>query len=219
MRTKSIFREELPSRRQYDSPVRRKRAAETRERIVAAGCALVHSFTTWDWSDLTIRAVAGKAEVSESTIYRHFASERELHDAVVHRLQQEAGVSYEGLALDDLAETTRQVFASLSAFAVSAWTPQMDNPALISIDRVRMNALLEAVGEPSGNWRQAERQVAAAMLDVLWSVPSYERLVAQWKMDAAEATEAITWIMGLIISALRDGPPPTALTRYRRNRE
>ena len=211
--------EELPSRRQYDSPVRRKRAAETRERIVAAGCALVHSFTTLDWNDLTIRAVAGKAEVSESTIYRHFASERELHDAVMHRLHQEAGVSYDGLTLDDLAGTTRQVFAALSAFAVSAWTPQMDDPTHISIDQARMNALLEAVDEPSGSWRQAERQVAAAMLDVLWSVPSYERLVTQWKMDAAEATEAITWVMGLIVSALRDSPPPTALTPYRRNRE
>src|SRR6266567_531483 len=126
MRAPSTPKAELPARRQYDSPVRRKRAAETRERIVAAGSALVHAFPTWDWDDLTFRAVAGKAGVSESTVYRHFATERDLHDAVMHRLQQEAGVSYAGLTLDDLAETTRRVFAALPAFAVSAWTQQTD---------------------------------------------------------------------------------------------
>jgi AcrR family transcriptional regulator len=217
MRTKSIPQEELPSHRQYDSPVRRKRAAETRERVVAAGSALVRSATSWDWNDLTIRAVAEKAGVSESTVYRHFASERELHDAVMHRLHQETGVSYEGMTLDELPETTRRVFAALSAYAVSAWTPQMDDPTLISIDQVRMNALLEAVGEPSGSVAPEQRRVAAAMLDVLWSVPSYERLVAQWKMDAAEATEAITWAMGLIVSTLRDAPPPAAAAHLRRD--
>ena len=35
-------------RRRYDSPLRRERGAQTRERIVAAGSALAHSFTTWD---------------------------------------------------------------------------------------------------------------------------------------------------------------------------
>lgn len=217
MRATSTQKEEQPSRRQYDSPVRRKRAAETRKRIVDAGSALVHSFTTWDWNDLTFRAVAAKAGVSESTVYRHFATEHELHDAVMHRLQQEAGVSYQDLTLDDLTETTRRVFASLSAFAVSDWTPQMDDLTLLSADQVRMDALLGAVSEPSGSWPQAERQVAAAMLDVLWGVPSYERLVTQWKMDGPAATAAITWVMGLIVSALREGPPPTALTSSGRN--
>lgn len=209
MSATSTTRDELPPRRQYDSPVRRKRATETRERIVAAGSALVHSFATLDWSDLTFRAVAEKAGVSESTVYRHFASERELHDAVMHRLQQEAGVSYEGMTLDELPETTRRVFASLSAYAVSAWARQTDDPTLVTADRVRMDALLGAVGEPAGSLAPEQRQVAAAMLDVLWSVSSYERLVTQWKMDGEQATAAITWVMGLIVGVLRDSPTPT----------
>jgi AcrR family transcriptional regulator len=215
MRATSTNIEELHSRRQYDSPVRRKRAAETRERIVAAGSALVHSFATWDWNDLTFRAVAEKAGVSESTVYRHFASERELHDAVMYRLQQEAGVSYEGMTLDELPETTRRVFASLSAYAVSAWTRQMDDPTLVTADRVRMDALLGAVGEPSASLSSEQRQMAAAMLDVLWSVPSYERLVTQWKLDGEQATAAITWVMGLIVGVLRDGPTSTPIPGHR----
>jgi AcrR family transcriptional regulator len=212
-------KEELPSRRQYDSPVRRKRAAETRERIVAAGSALVHSYTTWNWDNLTFRTVAEKAEVSESTVYRHFANERELRDAVMRRLEQEAGVSYEGITLDELPETTRHVFAALSAYAVSAWTQQMDDPTLITTDRVRTDALLGAVAESSGSLAPEQRQVAAAMLDVLWSVPSYERLVTQWKMDGEQAAAAITWVMGLIVDVLRDKPASTPPPFPGRNRE
>ena len=35
-----------PARRRYDSPVRRQRAAETRERILTAGAELLHGFPT-----------------------------------------------------------------------------------------------------------------------------------------------------------------------------
>ena len=46
----------MSERRPYDSPVRRSRAAATRERIVAAGSELVHGFEAWDWDQLTYRA-------------------------------------------------------------------------------------------------------------------------------------------------------------------
>ena len=72
--------------------LRRAQMAETRERILAAGSALVHEFKSWDWRPLTFRAVAERAGVGERTVYRHFATERELRDAVMTRCEQEAGV-------------------------------------------------------------------------------------------------------------------------------
>src|SRR5215471_9947932 len=100
-------------RRRYNSPVRQQRAIETRNRIVAAGSALVHELPSWDWSGLTFRAVAERAGVGERTVYRHFPTERHLHDAVMQRLESEAGVSYEDVNLTNLAETTSRVFGSL----------------------------------------------------------------------------------------------------------
>jgi len=44
------------------------------------------------------------------------------------------------------------------------------------------------------------------MIDVLWGVPTYRRLVSGWSLDADEATAAVNWTMGLLISAL-DGHP------------
>ena len=52
--------------------------------------------------------------------------------------------------------------------------------------------------------------MAAAVLDVLWSVASYERMVVDWQIDPAEATRGITWVIGLLreaISAASDGLP------------
>ena len=48
--------------------------------------------------------------------------------------------------------------------------------------------------------------MAAAVLDVLWSVASYERLVVDWQMDPAEATRGISWVIGWIRQAIGARP-------------
>lgn len=55
--------EPVQQRRKYDSPVRRQRAADTRERIISAGAELLHGFPVWNWRALTVRGVAGKSVV------------------------------------------------------------------------------------------------------------------------------------------------------------
>ena len=58
--------EQTRERRPYDSPVRRQRAAETRERIIAAGAELLHGFPVWNWRALTVRSVAERARVNRA---------------------------------------------------------------------------------------------------------------------------------------------------------
>lgn len=197
-------------RRRYESPVRRAQLAETRERIVAAGSELAHEATSWDWRDLTARAVAERAGVSERTVYRHFATERLLHEAVMRRLQDEAGVSYEGLGLDDLGPVTARVFASLASYAVPPSV--VDGAPFVAQDEARRAAVVAAVAPATGDWPEAEARMAAAMLDVLWLPTSYERLVGAWGLDPGEATRAVTWVIDLVNRAVRagdrPGPPP-----------
>jgi AcrR family transcriptional regulator len=185
--------------------MRRQQAAETRARILDAASALVHGFPTWDWRALTFRAVAARAGVSERTVYRHFPTERELRDAVMRRLEEEAGVSYEGLGLDDLAAVTALVFSSRASFAASPTL--VDDPTFVAEDRLRRDALRDAVAEVATDWTDVEREMAAGLLDVLWNVPSFERLVIQWGLDAEDASRAIEWAIGLVVGALRAGGP------------
>jgi AcrR family transcriptional regulator len=197
-------------RRSYDGTLRRQRAAQTREAIIAAGSALVHSFPAWDWRDLTFGAVAERAGVGKRTVYRYFPTERDLHDAIMRRLEEEAGVSYESLSLDNLGDVTARVFSTLSSYAVSRWAePDLQQqPTLVAEDQRRRDALISAVTAAAPDWPDGQRQKAAALLDVLWSVPSYERLTSAWKFEGDEATTTIAWLIGMLVDAIRDDRRP-----------
>jgi AcrR family transcriptional regulator len=197
-------------RRRYDSPRRRQQAAETRERIVDAGSELVHGFDSWDWKGLTFRAVAERAGVGERTVYRHFPTERHLHDAVMQRLEEEAGITYEDVELQNLGEVTARVFASVHRFAVRESVVTPDDPTFVAVDERRRHALLKAVSQSAAHWTDAERETLAALLDMLWNLPSYERLVGVWNLAGDDAARAITWVIDLLVHAIEnDERPPT----------
>jgi AcrR family transcriptional regulator len=204
--SRAAVRKPTRRRRSYHSPLRRKRAAETRERIIAAGVELLHGFAVWNWSALTVRGVAKQARVNERTVYRHFASEGELRDAVLARLQEQARVDLEGLALEDLQETTARIFEFVSSFPLEPRTPR--DAVLLAAGRRQREALLAAVAPPAPGWSAGDRALAAALLDVLWSLSTYERLVADWQLDPKEAIRGVTWVMGLIQEAIRRGRRP-----------
>ncbi len=193
-------------RRRYDNTLRRERAAQTCERIVAAGAELVHEASIRDWRGVTIRAVAERAGVNERTVYRHFANERALRDAVMHRTEQEAGVDLTDLQLGDVADAAARIFQYVSSYPLEA-RPPLD-PTLVDANRRQHDALLAAVKEHASRWPSDDRTIAAAVLDVLWAIGSYERLVTDWQLDRGEATRAITWAIGLVEQAVREGRRP-----------
>jgi AcrR family transcriptional regulator len=195
-------------RRPYDSPVRRQQVADTRERILAAGSDLVHGFERWDWRELTVRAVAKRAGVSERTVYRHFSHERELHQAVMRRLQEEAGDPLDGLTLDRLPAVVADLFSYLSSFAITSRTTS--DPTFAAVDENRRRALVAAVEPSTAEWSETEREMAAALLDALWSVDAYQRLVTVWGLDTGEATRAMSGLTGLLVDAIRAGRRPWA---------
>ena len=198
---------QVPTPRQYDSPLRRQRAVETRERIVAAGCRLLHHSSIRDWRALTIRGVAAQAGVNERTVYRYFGNERGLRDAVMHRLEQEAGIDLEGVRLEDVADIARRIFAHVSSYPLRS-KPPLD-PTLTDANLRQRNALFGALDDWTAEWTESDRNCAAALLDVLWSVATYERLVSDWEMDRTQAIRAVTWAIGLVEEAVRNGRRPT----------
>jgi AcrR family transcriptional regulator len=198
----------VTTRRAYDSPVRRERAAETRERIVTAGSELVHRFASWDWDQLTFRAVAEQAGVGERTVYRHFPSERHLHDAVMHRLHEEAGVDYEGVTIANLAEVTARVLDSLGRFPTAPVVRVPADPTFEEVDARRRAALARVVAELDVDERS--RETIAALLDGLWNLPAFEHLVQGWELPPQRASGALAWLVELVLRAARAGEGPPA---------
>jgi AcrR family transcriptional regulator len=196
------------ARRRYDNTLRRERAGQTRERIVAAGAELLRASSIRDWNALTIRSVAERAGVHERTVYRHFANERALRDAVMHRLEQDAGVDLAHMQLDDVADVAVRTLQYVSAYNMQP-RPPLD-PTLDEAKHRQHEALLAAVAHHATRWSPEDRRIAAAMLDVLWAVGSYERVVGDWDLDRDEAIRGITWVIGLVTESVRGNRAPTA---------
>jgi transcriptional regulator with XRE-family HTH domain len=143
-------------KRKYHSPLRQQQAAETRQRIVAAGTELVHGFQSWDWKNLTARAVGERAGVSERTVQRYFPSERALRDAVLQGLVEESGVDLNNLNLSGFDDVVINMFNYLSSFAVE---PDLSvDPSQTKMDERRKEALFEAVVDATPNWSREEQQ-------------------------------------------------------------
>jgi AcrR family transcriptional regulator len=196
----------VSGRRRYDSALRREGAAQTRDRIVTAGADLLRGSSIRDWAGVTMRAVAERAGVNERTVYRHFANERALRDAVIHRLEQDAGVDLSQMQLEDVADVTARILQLVSAHPFDP-RPPLD-PTLAEASRRQHAALRGAVGRGAPRWPAEDRTIAAAVFDVLWAVGSYERLLAEWGLDPEQAIRAITWVIGLVEEAIHDGRHP-----------
>jgi AcrR family transcriptional regulator len=200
--------EPAPARRRYDSTLRQQRASETRDRIVAAGCELLDASSVRDWRGLTMRAVAERAGVNERTVYRHFTNERGLRDAVMGRLEQRAGIDLDELQLDGIVDVARRIFTTVASHPLER-RPPLD-PTLHDASRREQEALLRALGPHAADWSDVDRSVAAAMVNALWRVAVYEHLAVDWGLDDDAAIAGITWVIGLIEDAVRDGRAPLA---------
>ncbi len=94
----------------------------------------------------------------------------------------------------------------MSSFPLAPRTPR-DSTVAAANQRQR-EALLAAVDPSTTGWSAVDRALAASMLDVLWGVVSYEKLVVDWELDPTDAIRGITWVIGLIEEAVRDGRGP-----------
>jgi len=129
----------------------------------------------------------------------------ELHRAIVSQLEAESGVHYENLTLDEVSETGARVFESYSAFAASR---EGSEPPLPEEDRKRRDAISRAVTRETAGWTVLERERAAAVLDVLWSVESYRRLVSVWEMSIDDANSSMAWAIKVVLTEIRGDRRP-----------
>ncbi|WP_372748514.1 TetR/AcrR family transcriptional regulator [Litorivivens sp.] len=193
-------------KRSYNSPLREQQSAETRENIVSAGAALVHTLPDWDWKNLSARAVGEKAGVSERTVRRYFTTDAKLRDAVLKRLVEESGIDLSTLSLSDFSEVVVGLFQHLQSFQAKTTTPQ--DSAFDSLDRLRRAGLINAVVAETPDWSPEEQETAAAMLDILWQPQLFERLTGRWGFDDERTSRSLRWLFTLMHEAISAGRKP-----------
>jgi hypothetical protein len=118
-------------------------------------------------------------------------------------------VSYEDVDLTNIGDVTARVFAALQRFSVRASVETTQDPTFVGVEARRRDALMRAVSAAAPHWSATQQRAAAGLLDALWHVPTYERLVGVWGVDGAAATRAIDWLMTQVVTAItNDNPPP-----------
>lgn len=170
---------------------------------------MLHSTDVRNWDVLSIRAVAKGAGVNERTVYRHFGNERGLHDSVMGGLEEQAGVVLEGMRLEDVSKVTARIFEQLSAHPLGP--TQILDPTLSEAGQRVHTALLEAVSASTSDeeWTTEDRTMVAGMLDLLWSLAAYERLVRDWQLRPDQASTAVKWVIQMVESAVLQNQPPS----------
>ena len=197
----------VPTPRPYESPLRRQRAVETRERIIAAGCRLLQSSSVRDWHALTIRGAADEAGVNETNglpLLRERTGTPGRGDAPARAGGRSGARRHAARGPGPCGSPhpfPRVVVPS------SAQAPL--DPTLTDANLRQRTALLGALEEPTAPWPEEDRIAAAALFDVLWSVATYERLVSDWDLDRDQAIRTVTWAIGLIGEAVSQDRRPS----------
>lgn len=193
-------------KRRYNSEVRQQQSTRTREIIISSGVELAHEFPSWDWKNLTFRAVGERAGISERTVYRYFPTEQALKDAVLQQLVKESGIDLEALTLAEFTTTIKSLFRYMLSFA--AKTKEDEDPSFSSVDQERRAALLRSVIQATSGWTESQQQVATASLDILWQPATFERLLNGWSFDSEKSLATLTWLIDLVERAIREGQRP-----------
>jgi AcrR family transcriptional regulator len=194
------------SRRDYDNSLRRQRAGETRERIVTAGIELLKHSSIRDWQGVTIRAVAERAGIHETTVYRNFVNERGLRDAIMDRLEEQSGIHVDELRLEDLPGTAAKIVKTISSHPMEPHPPL--DPTLMKASQRQRASLLHALEEHTKEWTRSEQTIAASMISALWDLATYEHLSLDWDLDTDQAISGVSWVIHLIEQAIRSGERP-----------
>ena len=111
--------------------------------------------------------------------------------------------------LDNLADVTARVFASLRRFAIKDTMGTPHGPAFAGADTRRHEALERAVATRASDLPDVQRRALAGLLDILWSPPTYERLIGVWNLENPEAVGAVQWLIAKVIAAVESNEPPT----------
>jgi hypothetical protein len=122
------------------------------------------------------------------------------------RLHEEAGVDYSAVTADNLVEVTGRVLDSMGRYPTAPTGPQPADPIFHQVDFDRRAALARVAAEL--DLPGAARGEVAALLDVLWNLPAFERLVVGWQLDPERASAALAWLVELVLRAAEAGEAP-----------
>jgi len=196
--------------RSYRTDLRSKQAAETKAAITAALVdELAHTHETG--GELSINRVAERAGVAVRTVYHHFPDRATQLAAVTAHLDALVSNEPHPASLVDLpAHAARATYQALANPA------QLRAEVVLNRQRRTRDAAIHRAAAKQLDAATA-RLVGAALSTVL--APELAlALLDRHRLDAASAETTISWLVHVVVDAIRNGDVPvSALKRTRRS--
>ena len=196
--------------RVYESPLRAEQMDRTREKLLAAGTALV---ADEGGDDLSVRRVAAQAGVSVPTAYRYFPDRDSLLAALGPFIAGQVVNPILPSRTTELPASVRVLFAGFEANdrLVRA---QLDSKVGRAIrDKARKGRdaqVLAIVKESFPKAPAATQRRMAALLRAFLNLRTWVMLKEDWSMSGAEAGEVVAWAMSTLLTELRRRPQALA---------
>jgi AcrR family transcriptional regulator len=188
--------------RTYRSELRAQQAEETRARILDAAIRVMARGVPF----VSIPAVAREAGVSVATVYRHFATKRDLLAAVYPHSLRRAALNQPALprSLDELRDGMRAYFEHVESFDDLA-RAAMASPASEEVRRLSMPdrlAVFRRVADSvEPKLARFDRDRVARLLVVLTASSAVRMWREQLGSTADEAADDLNWIVNAAIAA------------------
>ena len=187
--------------RAYGSPLRARQAEETRERILDATVRVMAEGLAF----MSVPQVAREAGVSVPTVYRHFATKRDLLAAVYPHAVRRAGMEEVVIprSMDELRGGLRAYFERTDSFGDLA-RAAMASPAAEETRRINMPdrvALFRRIAdsiEPRPS--EADRDRIARLLVILTASSALRLWRDQLGSSVDEAADDVDWVLRAVIA-------------------
>lgn len=196
----------IAAARPYRSQLRAQQAEETRARILDATVRVMAG----GLASVSIPAVAREARVSVPTIYRHFATKRDLLAAVYPHLASRAGLNEPVVPRSveefrDMVRSLAERLESLGELARAAMaSPAAEEARRINMpDRFAMSRRFAGTVAPGA--QVADRDRIARIMLVLTSSSALRMWRDHLGSSVDEAADDVDWVLRAAIAAATSG--------------
>ena len=193
----------LTSPLKYHSPLRESQTQATRERITQAAVEFFNK--TGGQEELTYKAVAKEAGVTEMTVYRHFPKREDLMQALWTTVNSRIGVKMpETLAaLIEGNQRLFQGFENLGPLMRASIMSKQGREIRVSLNSKREKAFLSVVDEINPKLSRKKKRQIEAVLSLLQSSYTWDSMRTYWDLNPKEIAEAVRLTIDSLIKTAK----------------
>jgi AcrR family transcriptional regulator len=202
--------------RRYSSPLREQQARQTREAILDALTDLLGAQRA---DQVSTRAIAERAGVSQPTVYRHFPDRQALLEGLSDRIGTAAQAHSPSVSsLDELTAAARDYMALAEAHAVETAAEALLNadPRRYSRQsRARSEEMRQLVAKEFSAYSDEVQVRITALLRSILSVQTWLRMREEFGVPGTESGAVVAWALQTLVREIRAGSFPDADTPQR----